>query len=165
MPDLSHVDSEGAARMVDVSGKAETARLAVATGYLRTAPATIALVRARALPKGDVLTVAQTAGIQAAKQTAALIPMCHALPLTHVEVRMEVQEAGIRVTAEVRTVSRTGAEMEALTAVSVAALTLYDMLKAVDLSMEIGGLCLLAKDGGKRKFQRGTPPPPVGPSP
>jgi cyclic pyranopterin phosphate synthase len=142
---FSHLSDEGAARMVNVGEKVAQRRIARAEGAVRCAPATIAALRERALPKGDVLTVAQIAGIQAAKQTAALIPMCHPLPLDFISLEFAIEPDGVRILAEVRTVARTGVEMEALTSVSVAALTIYDMCKAVDPAMVIGEIRLLEK--------------------
>ena len=150
-PNLTHLDADGRARMVDVSDKAVTAREAVAEGFVRMAVATLELARTGAGKKGDVFAVAEIAGVMAAKRTAELIPLCHPLALSKVEVAVaEVQEggAGLRVEARVRTSGRTGVEMEALTAVSVACLTLYDMLKAADKAMTIEGVRLLAKTGG-----------------
>jgi cyclic pyranopterin phosphate synthase len=151
MSKLTHLDDDGRARMVDVSGKAVTARTAVATGTLTCAAETIELVRAGKTPKGAVIATAELAGVMAAKRTADLIPLCHPLPLTKAEVRIEQDETlpGFRVTAEVRTNGVTGVEMEALTAVSVACLTLFDMLKAVDRCMTIGGIQVQSKTGGK----------------
>lgn len=148
---LSHLDEHGNARMVDVGDKADTERLAVAAGEVRMQPATLALIRAGALKKGDVLTTAQLAGILAAKRTAELIPLCHPLALTHIEVTCELSDdlPGVLITARVRTTGKTGVEMEALTAVSVAALTIYDMAKAVEKTMTIGNVRLLEKHGGK----------------
>ena len=151
MTRLSHLDESGRARMVDVSDKAVTARVATATGHLRCAPATIDQVRAGSTPKGSVIQTAELAGIMAAKRAAELIPLCHPLPLTKVAVSIDVDETipGFRVEAEVRTNGVTGVEMEALTAVAVTALTIYDMVKAVDKAMVIGDICLLEKTGGK----------------
>jgi len=137
MKKLSHVNRHGEARMVDVGGKPVVARSATAEATLACAAATIRLLRQQALPKGDVLAVARIAGIQAAKQTPGLIPLCHALPLDAVEVDFRVLARGVRVACTVRTCARTGVEMEALTGASVAALTLYDMCKAVDKGMRI----------------------------
>jgi cyclic pyranopterin phosphate synthase len=145
MPDFSHLGSDGRARMVDVGHKPVQTRVAVAEGFLRCAPATIAALRDRAIPKGDVLTVAKIAGIQAAKQTASLIPLCHTLPLDSVEVRFTLRDDGVAIETEARTQARTGVEMEALTAASIAALTIYDMCKAVDKAMEIGPIRLVSK--------------------
>ena len=148
---LTHFDAEGRARMVDVTGKAPTARLAVAEGVVRMTPATLALVREGRADKGDVLGTARLAGIMAAKRTAGLIPLCHPLPLSAVAVDLVAEDAipGLRITAAVRTSGQTGVEMEALTAVSVAALTVYDMLKSAEKGMVIDGIRLLRKDGGK----------------
>jgi cyclic pyranopterin phosphate synthase len=145
---LTHLDEAGRARMVDVSGKPPTDRMAVAEGSVRMAPATLALLTEG--PKGDALAVARVAGIMAAKRTADLIPLCHPLPLSKVTLDLDPDEGlpGVRVTATVRTTGPTGVEMEALTAVSVAALTLYDMLKAADRGMVIGGVRLRLKEGG-----------------
>lgn len=143
--DFSHLDAAGGARMVDVGAKPDQRRAAVAEGRLACAPQTIALLRARALPKGDVLTVAKLAGIQAAKATAQLIPLCHPLALSHIDVEFAVGDDGIGIRATARLTGKTGVEMEALTAVAVAALTLYDMCKAVDKSMSIGGIRVVEK--------------------
>jgi cyclic pyranopterin phosphate synthase len=144
-PDFSHLDAEGGARMVDVGHKPDQQRTARAEGWLRCRPETIAALRARALPKGDVLTVAQIAAIQAAKRTDELIPLCHSLPLNGVQVDFEIEEAAIHIRACVTTTAKTGVEMEALTAVSVAGLTLYDMCKAVDKTMQIDGIRVTEK--------------------
>jgi cyclic pyranopterin monophosphate synthase len=144
-PQFSHLDAQGAARMVDVGAKPEQRRIARAEGEIRCAAETIAALRARALPKGDVLTVAKIAGIQAAKRTDELIPLCHSLPLSAVGLSFQVEDGAIRIRAEVSTVARTGVEMEALTAVSVAALTIYDMCKAVDKQMVITGIRVTEK--------------------
>jgi len=151
MSGLSHLDQAGRARMVDVSGKSPTERIATATGQLTCLPATLAAVAAGTTPKGAVVQTAELAGIMAAKRTAELIPLCHPLPLTKVAVRIEPDEGvpGFTVTAEVKTVGLTGVEMEALTAVSVACLTLFDMLKAIDRTMVIGGVQVTSKTGGK----------------
>ena len=148
---LSHLDEAGRARMVDVSDKAVTARVAKAQGKLVCAAETVALVIEGRTPKGAVISTAELAGIMAAKQTANLIPLCHPLALSKVAVVIAVNHdlPGFDITAEVKTTSQTGVEMEALTAVSVAALTLYDMLKAVDKSMRIEGIEVIAKSGGK----------------
>jgi cyclic pyranopterin monophosphate synthase len=151
MPDqLSHLDETGRARMVDVGAKPVTARLAVARGEVHMQPATLDLIRQGALKKGDVLTVAQLAGVMAAKRTSELIPLCHPLPLDQVLVEIELDDAlpGLVITATARTSSKTGVEMEALTAVSVAALTVYDMAKAVEKTMHIQNIRLLEKRGG-----------------
>jgi cyclic pyranopterin phosphate synthase len=145
MPDFSHLDASGHARMVDVGHKPEQRRTARAEGWVRCAPTTIAALREQALPKGDVLTVAKIAGIQAAKRTDDLIPLCHSLPLNAVEILFEVEDAAIRIHSAVTTTARTGVEMEALTAVSVAALTIYDMCKAVDKAMTIDGIRVTEK--------------------
>jgi cyclic pyranopterin phosphate synthase len=145
MAEFSHLDADGRARMVDVGHKPIQARSALAEGIIRCAPDTIAALRDRTLPKGDVLTVAKIAGIQAAKRTDELIPLCHSLPLDGVEINFTIQEDGIRIEAEVRTQARTGVEMEALAAVSVAALTIYDMCKAVDKAMVIDAIRLVRK--------------------
>jgi len=149
---LSHVDESGAARMVDVSPKPETARTARAGGAIRMSAEALALVRENRVAKGDVLSVARIAGIMAAKKTSDLVPLCHPLPLSGVvvELRLDDELPGVRVEATVRTTGRTGVEMEALTAVSVALLTVYDMVKAVDRGMEIGSVLLLEKAGGVR---------------
>ncbi len=145
---LSHVDEKGNARMVDVADKDVTHRRAVAEAHVAMKPETLAMIVEGRAPKGDVLAVARVAGIMAAKRTSDLIPLCHPLPLTHASVEFEPQEGGVRVTAVAETDGRTGVEMEALTAAGVAALTLYDMCKAVDRGMEIGQLRLLTKSGG-----------------
>jgi cyclic pyranopterin phosphate synthase len=142
---LSHVDPAGGAKMVDVGAKPDLRRTAVAEGRLSCAPGTIRLLRAQALPKGDVLTVAKIAGIQAAKATSSLIPLCHPLALSHVDMAFTVEDDGIAIRATTALSGKTGVEMEALTAVAVAALTLYDMCKAVDKSMSIGGIRVVEK--------------------
>ncbi len=151
MPKLTHIDANGQARMVDVSDKAATARAASATGFVSMAPTTLALLQSGEAPKGDVLATARIAGIMAAKRTHELIPLCHPLALSKVVVTLEPSDApvGVRVTAEVKTTGPTGVEMEALTAVSVACLTLYDMLKAVDRDMSFEGIRLTQKSGGR----------------
>ena len=150
--ELTHIDEGGRARMVDVGAKPDTDRLAVARGRVQMKPGTLALIQANAAEKGDVLTVAQIAGIQAAKRTHELIPMCHPLLLSHLSVDLTPGRAGdeawIDIRATVRTTGKTGVEMEALTAVSVAALTVYDMCKAVDRGMVITGVRLVHKSGG-----------------
>lgn len=146
---LSHVDATGRATMVDVGGKSVTAREAVAEGEITMSSQALRLVRSGATAKGDPLETARLAGIMAAKQTAALIPLCHPLPLTYVDVEMIPFRSGYRIRSRVRTNGQTGVEMEALTAVSVAALTVYDMVKAVDKGMTISGICLMEKTGGK----------------
>jgi cyclic pyranopterin phosphate synthase len=150
MPDLSHFDERGASRMVDTSAKPESLREARASGTVRMAPATLALIRDKGLAKGDVLEVARLAGIMAAKRTGELIPLCHPLPITSATVDFAfVDETTLRVEATVRVFGRTGVEMEALTAVSVAALTVYDMCKSVDRVMTIERVRLEAKSGGR----------------
>jgi cyclic pyranopterin phosphate synthase len=151
MSGLTHFDEAGRAHMVDVSDKAETTRIAVAEGYVRMRPETLALVVEGRAAKGDVLGTARLAGIMASKRTSELVPLCHPLPLSHVALDLAVDDAlpGVRIEATVKTTGRTGVEMEALTAVSVAALTVYDMLKAVERGMVIGGVRLLLKEGGK----------------
>ena len=148
---LSHIDDKGEARMVDVSDKAVTSRAAIAEGFVAMAPLTLQLLEGAASPKGDVLGTARIAGIMAAKRTHELIPLCHPLNLTKVAVHLEPsrEPAGVRVIAEVKTSGQTGVEMEALTAVSVACLTLYDMLKAVDRGMSFEGIRLVEKSGGR----------------
>jgi cyclic pyranopterin phosphate synthase len=148
---LTHFDDKGRAHMVDVGGKGETRRRAVAAAQVVMTAETLALVRAGTAKKGDVLGVARLAGIMAAKRTSDLIPLCHPLALTHVSVDLTPDDAlpGVRIAATVETTGRTGVEMEALTAASVAALTVYDMLKAVQKDMAIEGLRLILKDGGK----------------
>ncbi|MBM4465321.1 MAG: cyclic pyranopterin monophosphate synthase MoaC [Chloroflexi bacterium] len=149
--ELTHVDESGRARMVDVGGKPDTERVAVATGEITMRPETLALIQEGGIPKGDVLAVAQVAGIMAAKRTHELIPMGHPLLLTHVAVEFRPNEAEslIEITATVKTTSKTGVEMEALTAVVVAALTIYDMCKAVDRAMHVTNVRLVRKSGGK----------------
>jgi cyclic pyranopterin phosphate synthase len=142
---FSHLDSEGAARMVDVGEKAVVRRTAIASGSVRMSPETVALLQDTALPKGDVLSTARIAGVMAAKKTPELIPLCHGLNLTSVDVEFEVGHGHIGITATAQASDRTGVEMEALTAVSVAALTVYDMCKAVDKGMVIGEIKLLRK--------------------
>lgn len=148
---LTHIDASGEAHMVDVGDKAETVRSATATGYVRMKPETLALIRDGNAKKGDVIGTARLAGIMAAKQTSNLIPLCHPLMLTKVAVDITEDAAlpGLRVTATAKLTGRTGVEMEALTAVSVACLTIYDMAKAADRAMVIGGITLLEKSGGK----------------
>ena len=143
MNDLSHVDESGAVRMVDVGGKELSRRRAVARAEVRMAPETARILRE--LPKGDALATAQLAGIMAAKRTSELIPLCHPLPLTHVEVALDVREDSVEIVATAETTAQTGVEMEALTAASVAALTVYDMAKAVDKEMRIAEVVLLEK--------------------
>ncbi|MDB5482763.1 MAG: molybdenum cofactor biosynthesis protein [Caulobacteraceae bacterium] len=147
-PGLTHLDAEGRARMVDVSAKPSTAREAAAAGFVRMAPETLALALSGRARKGDVRAVAEIAGVMGAKKTSELIPLCHPLSLTKAEVTVSPAESGLEVVARVRTTGPTGVEMEALTAVAVACLTLYDMLKAVDRGMVIEGVRLLEKSGG-----------------
>ena len=153
---LTHVDSEGRARMVDVSGKSATSRRAVAESYVRLSGSTLSLLRKGDLPKGNALETARLAGIQAAKRTPDLIPLCHPLLLTHVDVEAEPRRDGVRFVATVSCTGSTGVEMEALTAASVAALTLYDMVKAVEKGATIERIQLLEKSGGKSGLYRRT---------
>ncbi len=155
--DLSHVDESGAARMVDVGAKRESQRRAVAQAIVRMSPDTAAAIERGDAPKGDVLSTARLAGIQAAKRTSELIPLAHPLPIDFVDVRAEVDTGAgtVSLTAEARTTAKTGVEMEAMTACAVAALTLYDMVKGLERGIEIGGLTLLEKTGGKRDWKRG----------
>ncbi|MEL7081336.1 MAG: cyclic pyranopterin monophosphate synthase MoaC [Pseudomonadota bacterium] len=148
---LTHFDGKGDAHMVDVSDKAVTARIATAAGYIKMRPETLDVITKGEAKKGDVLGVARLAGIMAAKRTPDLIPLCHPLPVTKVAVELapDVDLPGIRIEATVKTTGQTGVEMEALTAASVAALTVYDMTKAIDKGMEIGGVHVTLKDGGK----------------
>lgn len=158
MPELTHFDDQGRAHMVDVGAKEATRRSAVATGWVRMEPGTLALVTQGTAKKGDVLGVARLAGIMGAKRIADLIPLCHPLPITHVSLDLTPDPAlpGVRIRAEVRTEGKTGVEMEALTAVTVAALTVYDMLKAAEKGMEIGEIRLERKEGGKSGlYERG----------
>ena len=150
MSNLTHVDESGRARMVDVTAKETSARTATAVGSLSCKHETLDKVRAGTAPKGAVISTAELAGVMAAKRTAELIPLCHPLPLTKAEVRIEIDDAlpGFRVSAETRTNGVTGVEMEALTAVSIACLTLFDMLKAIDRTMVIGGIEVTSKSGG-----------------
>lgn len=149
MADLTHIDASGAAHMVDVSAKPDTVREAVAQGAITMTPEVIAAIRAGDIKKGDVLGTARIAGIMAAKQTSSLIPLCHPLPISSVSVDFDYTDTGIRVKTRVRTAGKTGVEMEALTAASIALLTIYDMAKALDKAMVIGPVRLLAKSGGK----------------
>ncbi|MFM7405130.1 MAG: cyclic pyranopterin monophosphate synthase MoaC [Cuspidothrix sp.] len=148
---LTHLDAQGQAQMVDVSGKVATIRQAVATGKVRMLPETFAAIQAGNTPKGDVLATARLAGIMAAKQTANLIPLCHPLPLQKITVEIipDAELPGYHIDATVKTKAETGVEMEALTAVSIAALTLYDMAKALEKSIQIEGIHLVSKTGGK----------------
>ena len=155
---LTHIDSDGEARMVDVSRKADSARMARATGSITMAPATLAAIVANSTPKGDVLLVARLAGIMAAKRTPDLIPLCHPIPLSDVAVTLTADAGlpGVRAEAVARTVGKTGVEMEALMAVSIALLTVYDMAKAIDRSMVLGDISLAEKTGGQSgTFARG----------
>ncbi|QBK30828.1 cyclic pyranopterin monophosphate synthase MoaC [Roseitalea porphyridii] len=155
---LTHLDETGAANMVDVSAKAETAREATAEGRVSMAPATLSAILAGDAAKGDVIGTARLAGIMAAKKTADLIPLCHPLPISKAKVEIAPVDDGLVVTATVRVTGRTGVEMEALTAASVACLTIYDMAKAMDKAMEIGGIRLLEKTGGKSGHWRRPEP-------
>ena len=150
-PKLSHFDAKGEAHMVDVSEKAVTSRIATAEGFVKMARQSFDIISEGRAKKGDVLAVAQLAGIMGAKQCATLIPLCHPLPITKVSADLTLDETlpGVRIEATVKTTGQTGVEMEALTAVNVAALTVYDMVKAVDKAMEIGGIRVILKDGGK----------------
>jgi len=147
--ELSHLDEKGRASMVDVSGKDATHRVAVASGFVTMRREVLEAVSSGTVPKGDVPAAARIAGIQAAKRTSELIPLCHPLPLDHVAVDFSVEDNGIRITARVSTTGKTGVEMEALTAVSIAALTIYDMCKSADRGMEISGIHLVEKSGGR----------------
>ncbi len=149
MSGLSHIDGDGAAQMVDISAKPVTARSALASGHIALSAAAIAAVRDGSGPKGDVMATARIAGIMAAKRTADLIPLCHPLPLASVTVDFAFGDDGVTVTALARTAAQTGVEMEAMTATSIALLTLYDMVKGLDKSPVIGAIRLIAKDGGK----------------
>ena len=146
---LTHLDARGAFRMVDVGAKAVTTRVAEASGFVKMAAATLAAIRERRTPKGDPLETARLAGIMAAKRTAELIPLCHSLALSHADVQITLTDEGAQITATATTSAQTGVEMEALTAVSVAALTLYDMCKALDKRMEITDIRLERKSGGR----------------
>ncbi len=150
-PELTHLDKAGRARMVDVGAKPDSERMAIARGEVHMQRATLELIRSKALKKGDVLTVAQIAGISAAKRASELIPLCHPLPLTHVEVNLTLDDdlPGVQIAATVRTVGKTGVEMEALAAVAVAALTVYDMAKSAERSMRIQNIRLVEKRGGR----------------
>jgi cyclic pyranopterin phosphate synthase len=149
MTGLTHIDAEGAARMVDVGGKAITTRIAVASGRITMSREAAAAIAAGTAKKGDVLAVARVAGIMAAKRTSDLIPLCHPLPLTSVDIALDVDETGVTATATTATDGKTGVEMEALTAVSVTLLTIYDMAKAIDKGMILSDIRLLSKRGGK----------------
>ena len=149
--ELTHLDEQGKARMVDVGAKPDSERVAVAAGRVTMQPETLRLIRDGVLKKGDVLTIARIAGIMAAKRTAELIPLCHPIPLTHLDVTLSLNESSsaVEITATARTIGKTGVEMEALSAVSVTALTVYDMAKAVDRGMVIDDIRLLEKHGGQ----------------
>jgi cyclic pyranopterin phosphate synthase len=162
MSDLTHLDAAGAAHMVDVSGKGVTARQAVATGRIDMSIEAVRAIRDGAAAKGDVLAVARVAGIMAAKRTSDLIPLCHPLPLTRVAIDLTIDDEGVAATATAATEGKTGVEMEALTAVSVALLTVYDMAKAIDKGMTIGGIGLLTKTGGKSGDWSASPPADIG---
>ena len=149
MTALTHLDDTGAARMVDVGAKADTAREATATGRITMSSSALSLVRDASANKGDVLAAARIAGIMAAKRTAELIPLCHPLPLTRVSIDLALDDTGVQVTATCATKGKTGVEMEALTAATVALLTIYDMVKAADKAMMIEGVRVIAKSGGK----------------
>jgi cyclic pyranopterin phosphate synthase len=159
MSDLTHIDRDGQAHMVDVGDKADTTRSATAESYVRMLPETLALIRSGDAKKGDVIGTARLAGIMAAKKTSELIPLCHPLMLNKVSVEISEDDSlpGLRITATARVTGKTGVEMEALTAVSVACLTIYDMAKAVDRGMEIGGIRLIEKIGGKSGHYRAEP--------
>lgn len=146
---LTHIDSQGRARMVDVTAKSQTVREAKAEALVEMSSSTVDLLRKNGLPKGNAIEIARIAGIQAGKRTSELIPLCHPLPLTHLDVTIDITAPGARIQAVARTKAETGVEMEALTAVSVAALTLYDMCKAVEKGVSIGPVRLLEKSGGK----------------
>ena len=152
--ELTHIDEAGNARMVDVGHKAVTDRRAIARAVVRMAPETAAAVARGDAPKGDVLGTARIAGIQAAKRTSELIPLCHPLPLSFVDVRIEVSEDRVEIESEARTTGQTGVEMEALTAASVASLTVYDMVKGIERGVEIAELVLLQKSGGRHDWRR-----------
>jgi cyclic pyranopterin phosphate synthase len=150
-PKLTHIDSQGRARMVDVGDKPDSERIAIAKGEIQMKQSTLDLIRAGQIKKGDVLTIAQIAGISASKRTSELIPLCHPLPLTKVDVDLALDDAlpGVTITATAKTIGKTGVEMEALTAVSVAALTVYDMTKAAEKTMRIQNIRLVEKHGGQ----------------
>ena len=157
---LTHVDESGAARMVDVSGKDVTVRTATASGRVLVSPAVVALLRGGGVPKGDALAVARIAGIQAAKRTPDLVPLCHPIAIHGVEVDLQVTDDAVLVSATVRTADRTGVEMEALTCVAVAGLTVIDMVKAVDRAATVTDVRVEAKSGGRSGEWRRTPPSP-----
>jgi cyclic pyranopterin phosphate synthase len=154
--ELSHLDDAGRARMVDVGSKEVTDRRAVARAVVRMSTETAAAVRTGDAPKGDVVGTARIAGIQAAKRTAELIPLCHPLPLSFVDVRIEVGDDGVEIKSEARTSAQTGVEMEALTAASVAALTVYDMVKGLERGVEIAEIALVEKSGGRHDWRRSS---------
>ena len=158
-PELTHLDAEGRITMVDVGAKAITTRTAEASGFVKMSPATIAAIRERRTPKGDPLETARLAGIMAAKRTADLIPLCHSLALAHADVQITLTDAGAQLTATATTSAQTGVEMEALTAISVAALTLYDMCKAIDRALVISDIRLERKSGGRSGEWRRPPEP------
>ncbi|KQC39663.1 cyclic pyranopterin monophosphate synthase MoaC [Frankia sp. ACN1ag] len=162
-PRLTHVDEQGAARMVDVTAKDVTARTATATGLLRVIPEVVDLLRGTGVPKGDALGTARIAGIMGAKRTPDLVPLCHPIAISGVTVDLTVRDDGVEITATVRTADRTGVEMEALTAVTVAALTLHDMVKAVDPGAELTGVRVLTKTGGRHGEWRAGPSREAGP--
>lgn len=149
MPEFTHLDATGAAHMVDVSERAVTERASTARGRVLLAPATVALIRDASLPKGDVLSTARIAGIMAAKRTSELIPLCHPIAITYADVALGVEDWGIAISADVRITDRTGVEMEALTAVSVAGLTIIDMVKAVDPAASLTDISVATKSGGR----------------
>ncbi len=157
MAELTHLDAQGKARMVDVGGKAETARVAIASGRIRMSPSALAAIRDGAVPKGDVLATARIAGIMAAKKTAELIPLCHPLALDAVAVEFLLEDDAVRATATASLTGQTGVEMEAMTATSIALLTIYDMAKAVDKGMVIEQVRLIEKRGGKSGTWRAEP--------
>ena len=167
MGDLSHIDERGRARMVDVGGKDETDRVARAEARVRMAPETLAVIEDQSVPKGDVIATARLAGIMAAKRTHELIPLCHQLNLSSVSVDIEADRElpGLRVITRARLHGRTGVEMEALVAASVAALTIYDMCKAIDRGMEVSGVRLLEKSGGRSGTWRSDDAEPAAPAP
>jgi cyclic pyranopterin phosphate synthase len=154
MAELSHLDEQGRARMVDVGGKPVTERRAVARAVVTLAPETAARAAAGDLPKGDLSSTARIAGIQAAKRTAELIPLCHPLPLSFVDVEVEIGDAEVVLTAEARTAAQTGVEMEAMTACAVAALTVYDMVKGIERGVSVGPVELMEKSGGRSDWRR-----------
>lgn len=149
MPDFTHLDASGAAHMVDVSERAVTERASTARGRVLLAPATVAMIRDATVPKGDVLATARLAGIMAAKRTSELIPLCHPIAITYADVAVQVEDWGVAISADVRIKDRTGVEMEALTAVSVAALTIIDMVKSADPSAVITDITVATKSGGR----------------